>query len=187
MAVSVFYWMVAAFIAELASALPSSSGVYHWASVTAGSKHSKFVGFMAGYWNFFAWVFGSASMSSILANQILAMYGLFHPEYVAARWHVFIVYLILSWSCCAVVLFANRALPAINNIGLFLILGGCVVSVLVCAIMPSTTGSGHASSSAVWKNWKNDTGYSSDGFVFLTGMLNGAFAVGAPDCVSHLA
>jgi hypothetical protein len=33
-AVSVFYWIVAACIAELASAIPSSAGVYHWASVS---------------------------------------------------------------------------------------------------------------------------------------------------------
>lgn len=33
----------------------------------------------------------------------------------------------------------------------------------------------------------NLTGYSNDGFVFLMGMLNSAYAVGTPDCVSHLA
>lgn len=60
-AVSVFYWMIAACIAELASSMPSSSGVYHWASVTAGTKHSKFISYMAGWWNCLAWVFGSAS------------------------------------------------------------------------------------------------------------------------------
>jgi choline transport protein len=138
-------------------------------------------------WNVLAWIFGSASMSSILANEVLAMWGLFHPEYVAERWHVFVCYIIISWSCCGVVLFANRALPMINNIGLFLCLGGCVLTCLVCAIMPTTTGAGHASTAAVWSSWSNDTGYKSNGLVFVTGMLNGAFSVGTPDCVSHLA
>jgi choline transport protein len=53
--------------------------------------------------------------------------------------------------------------------------------------MPHTTGNGYATSSFVWADWANETGYSSDGFVFLAGMLNGAYAVGTPDCVSHLA
>jgi choline transport protein len=44
--VSVFYWIIAACIAELASAIPSSAGVYHWASVTAGS-YGRVVGFFA--------------------------------------------------------------------------------------------------------------------------------------------
>jgi amino acid transporter len=39
--VSVFYWIVAASIAELASAIPSSAGVYHWASVTPGRKWGR--------------------------------------------------------------------------------------------------------------------------------------------------
>lgn len=40
-AASVFYWFVAASIAELASAIPSSAGVYHWASVTPGHKWGR--------------------------------------------------------------------------------------------------------------------------------------------------
>ena len=63
--VSIFYWIVAASIAELASAIPSSAGVYHWATTTPGRKYGRVVGFFAGYWNWLAWVFGTASMSFI--------------------------------------------------------------------------------------------------------------------------
>ena len=45
----------------------------------------------------------------------------------------------------------------------------------------------HASAAFVFKDWSADIGYSSNGFVFLMGMLNGAYAIGTPDCVSHLA
>ena len=45
--VSVFYWIVAASIAELASAIPSSAGVYHWASVTPGKKWGRVVGYVS--------------------------------------------------------------------------------------------------------------------------------------------
>lgn len=119
-------------------------------------------------------------MCSILANQVVSMYGLFHADYAYQRWNVFIAYLIISWSCCFVVMFANRALPMLTNIGLVLILAGVFITILVCAIMPSKTGMGHASSSFVWKEWQNQTGWSSDGFVFCAGMLNGAYAVGTP-------
>ncbi|TKA78029.1 hypothetical protein B0A49_06890, partial [Cryomyces minteri] len=97
--VSFFYWCISASIAELASAIPSSFGVYQWASITAGPKYGNICGWFAG----------------------------------------------------------------------------------------CTTGAGHATSAIVWKNWSNQTGWASDGFVFLAGTLNGAFAVGTPDCVSHLA
>lgn len=186
-AVSFFYWLIAACIAELASAIPSSAGVYHWASITAGPKYGRATGWFAGWWNYFAWIFGSASMSAIIANQIISMWGLFHPDYTSQRWHVFVTYLIVTWMCCATVLFANRALPAISNLGLFFIIAGVIITILICAIMPSTTRDGHASTAFVWRDWQNQTGYTSDGFVFLAGMLNGAYAVGTPDCVSHLA
>lgn len=66
---SVFYWLVAASIAELASAIPSSAGVYQWASITPGPKWGRVVGFFAGYWNWLAWVFGGASMSLIFVSK----------------------------------------------------------------------------------------------------------------------
>jgi len=39
----------------------------------------------------------------------------------------------------------------------------------------------------IWSTWDNGTGYQSQGFVFVMGMLNGAYSVGTPDCSSHLA
>lgn len=63
--VSVFYFFIGASIAELASAMPSSAGVYLWASVTPGKTYGPIIGFFAGYWNCLAWVFGAASMSII--------------------------------------------------------------------------------------------------------------------------
>lgn len=48
-AVSCMYFMIAACIAEMASAIPSSAGVYHWASVTAGERYGRVVGFFAGW------------------------------------------------------------------------------------------------------------------------------------------
>lgn len=67
--VSIFYWIVAASIAELASAIPSAGGVYHWASVTPGKKYGRVVGFFAGYWNMLAWVLGAASISAIAGRE----------------------------------------------------------------------------------------------------------------------
>lgn len=63
-AVSFFYWLVAASLAELSSSMPSSAGVYHWASITPGPKYGRICGFFAGYWNVFAWIFGSGMSAS---------------------------------------------------------------------------------------------------------------------------
>lgn len=50
-AANVVYWLIAASLAELASAMPSSGGVYHWASITGG-RYGRICGWFAGWWNF---------------------------------------------------------------------------------------------------------------------------------------
>jgi choline transport protein len=160
--------------------------VYHWASVTAG-PYGRLCGWFAGWWNFLAWVLGLTGSCQIMAIMVVSMYALFHPDYVIQRWQVFIAYQITLWSTCFIVLYLNRALPTLESIGGFLTVAGGIVTILVCAIMPHTTGIGYASTEFVWKEWVNSTGYSSNGFVFCLGMLNGAFTVGTPDIITHLA
>ncbi len=182
-AVSICYWNVAASIAELASAIPSSAGVYHWASVTSGSRRwGRPLGFFAGWWNYFAWILGAASMTSIFGNTIVQMYAVMHLEFVAEAWHVFVVYVIFTWVSCAAVCLGNKAMPALNNFGVFAILAFFIVTIIVVTVMPSS----HATSSFVWSDWSAAIGYP-DGFVFVAGMLNGAYSVGAVDAVTHLA
>ncbi|SJM88853.1 related to choline transport protein [Zygosaccharomyces bailii] len=186
-AVSVFYWLIAASIAELASAIPAAGGVYHWASITPGRKWGPVCGWYAGWFDFLAWNFGVAANCEIVSSMILYSYKLYHPHTDLERWQIYVCFLILCWMTCFVVMFANGALPLINQVGSFLILAGWFITIVVCAAMPTSDGMGHASNKFVWSKWQNNTGYSSQGFVFLAGMLNGAFAVGTPDCVTHLA
>ena len=160
--------------------------MYHWASITAG-RYGRAFGFFAGWWNFLAWIFGAASTAQIVAAQIVSMYSIFHVDFVTERWHVFVTYLIITWLCGLITIFGNRALPRLEFLGAILIVLGVVVVVIVCAVMPHQNGRSYATSAFVWRDWVNSTGWSSDGLVFLLGMLNGAFAVGTPDIVSHLA
>lgn len=156
--------------------------VYHWASLTAG-RYGRFCGFFAGWWNYFAWTVGLAAVSQIVGAMTTSMYALYHPGFVTQKWHIFLAYEIFLALGVASVLWGNRYMPACENIGGVLIIAGCIVTVIVCAAMANP----HASDAFVWQEWQNMTGWSDDGFVFCMGMLNGAFAVGTPDVISHLA
>ena len=112
------------------------------------------------------------------------MWAIFHPAYLVQRWHVFIIYEIFTVLCFSVTIFCNRALPMIQLIGGWLTVGGCVVTVVVCLVMARGR---YATDEAVWVEWTNGVGWSSNGFVFCLGMLNGAFSVGVPDLVAHMA
>ena len=115
------------------------------------------------------------------------MYAAFHPEFIAQQWHVFVSFLVITWVSCGIVLFANRIVPFCESLGGFFTIAGVFITIIVCAVMPVVNGNGHASNDFVWRTWVNSTGYSSNGLVFLLGMLNGAFAVGTPDITTHLA
>lgn len=122
-----------------------------------------------------------------MALQLVSIWGTLHPEFVVHEWHIFCAYLASTWTTCVIVLFFNKILPFIESTGTFFIVAGWLISIIVCICMPYVNGRPYATTTAVWTDWQNTTGYSSNGFVFLLGMLNAAFAVCAPDIPSHLA
>ncbi|KAH8649575.1 amino acid/polyamine transporter I [Ilyonectria robusta] len=186
-AVSLCYFCVAATLAELASALPSSSGVYLWASFTPGNRCGRVVGYFAGWWNCLAWVFAEASMSMICSNLCVQMYAYQHPGFVQQLWHVFVCFLLITWLACAIVCLAQFFIARLNIVGLVLILLGALVTIIICAAMVTNgPGPGPASSATVWRGWSANIRYP-DAITFLAGMLNASFALGTPDAVSHLA
>ncbi|KAJ5534387.1 hypothetical protein N7527_000641 [Penicillium freii] len=179
--VSVFYTTISASLAELASSMPSAGGVYYWSSVLSRSR-GRTAGFFTGYLNACAWLLSASSMSSMLGNEGVAMYLLKYPTVKWHSWQVFIVFQIVNWMCCAIVCLGNRFIPLLNRIALTLSMCGLVTTVVVLTVMPKQ----HASSAQVWTEYHNNTGGWSDGVCFMTGLLNAAFAVGVPDCISHL-
>lgn len=179
--VSVFYTAISASLAELASSMPSAGGVYYWSSVLSRNR-GRATGFFTGYLNACAWLLSASSMSSMLGNEAVAMYLLRHSHVRWNSWQVFIVFQIVNWSCCAIVCLGNRFIPLINRLALTLSMCGLVTTVVVLAVMPKQ----HASNAQVWTEYHNNTGGWSDGVCFMTGLLNAAFAVGVPDCISHL-
>lgn len=181
-----FYTFICASLAELSSALPSSANVYHWASVTPGKKLGRILSFYAGWWNALGWIFGCANCALFGANSIIAMYSVYHPDYVPQRWQVFVCFVVIAWGDLCLLLFGQRILAKSFTIGGVLLLSIFVVTTLVCAIMPSQTGAGYASNAFVWTTFQNLTGWSSSGLVFVMGILNGAYAIGTPDAVCHL-
>ncbi|KAJ7615945.1 choline transport protein [Roridomyces roridus] len=180
LAACVYYGFLAASIAELASSIPSAGGVYHWATVTGG-KYGRALGFFTGLINYYGWQVGFSAILYIPANVIIQMWVVFHPEFVVQTWHVYIVLVLLNWLCCLFVIFFNRFIPMIQKIGVFVVVAGGLVTVIVLAASRS-----HASASFVFTDWQNSTGWSG-GVAFLTGLLNGAFAIGTPDAVTHIA
>lgn len=117
-----------------------------------------------------------------MAELLVQMYVVYHPDLSIQAWQLYVAYLCILWLCVVVALFGNRYIPYLQHFGLFMVVAGGIISVIVVAAMPTQ----HASNAFVWTEWTNITGWSS-GVAFLTGVLNGAFTIGTPDSVTHMA
>lgn len=140
------------------------------------------MGFFAGSLNFFGWLFDLSSISYIMSQLVVSMYGVYHPTYQSQPWHYFVTLVCITWLCIAATIFLNKYIPALQQFGLFMVVVGGIVTIIVIAAMPDQ----HASNATVWKDFENTTGWSG-GVAFLTGVLNGAFTIGTPDSVTHMA
>jgi choline transport protein len=140
------------------------------------------LGFFTGSINFFGWMFDLASIVQIEASVIVQMYAVFHDDLVIESWHTYITYVLLVWLSVLFCVFFNRFIPKLQDAGLFLILIGGLITIIVLAAMPKQ----HASTKTVFVDWENATGWGS-GVAFLTGVLNGAFTIGTTDAITHLA
>lgn len=167
---------------QLASSIPSAGGVYHWASLTPGPKWGRMLGFFTGALNFFAWIFDLASICQIEASVAVEMYVVFHQDFVVQAWHIYVAFILLTIVCVSFSIFFNRLIPKLQDAGLFLVIVGGIITIIVVAAMPKQ----HASHSFVWTDFNNVTGWS-NGVAFLTGVLNGAFTIGTPDAITHMA
>ncbi|KAM5345576.1 hypothetical protein ACJ41O_011437 [Fusarium nematophilum] len=183
--VAVFYYsFIGLSLAELASSFPTSGGVYHWATLAAGPRWGRMAGFFAGWINFYGWMFGLASLVQITANTAVQLYATLTSSYSPSAWHVYVAYLLVLWLSTMTIIFANRLVPYTQKLGLVLVLIGGLVTIVVVAAMPSR----HASDQFVWNSFSenNLTGWD-DGIAFMIGVLNGAFTIGTPDSITHMA
>ncbi|KAK5663525.1 hypothetical protein OQA88_3955 [Cercophora sp. LCS_1] len=180
-----YYTFIGLGLAEFASSVPTAGGVYHWATIAGGQRWGRFLGFVTGWINFYGWMFDLAALVQIAANISVNMYVIYHKEtYTFEAWHVYVAYLLVLWVGTALIIFANRAIPHTQNVGMFFIIFGGIVTIIVVAAMPTQ----HASNEFVWKSFEenNLTGWQS-GVAFLLGVLNGAFTIGTPDAITHMA
>ncbi|KAK3943711.1 amino acid transporter [Diplogelasinospora grovesii] len=184
--VAVFYYsFIGLGLAEFASSVPTAGGVYHWATIAGGPKWGRILGFFTGWINFYGWMFDLAALVQITANISVNMYVVYHQDtYTYEPWQVYIAYLLVLWIATAVVIFANRIVPHTQNLGMFFVIVGGIVTIIVIAAMPRQ----HADNHFVWNSFdeNNLTGWPG-GIAFMLGVLNGAFTVGTPDAITHMA
>lgn len=64
-------------------------------------------------------------------SNVCDRYALKHPDFVSEKWHVFVTYIIVTWIACLIVCFFNTAMPHLNTAGIFFILAGFIITLIV--------------------------------------------------------
>ncbi|OTA83310.1 hypothetical protein M434DRAFT_400711 [Hypoxylon sp. CO27-5] len=99
---SVFFILcVASSMAELASSMPTSGGLYYAAAVLAGPKYGPFAAWITGWSNWFVQVTGAPSVDYGCAAMILAAASIVNPDYVPTHYQTFLltVFIMLTHAC----------------------------------------------------------------------------------------
>ncbi|KAI1493323.1 amino acid transporter-like protein [Biscogniauxia mediterranea] len=87
----VFILCVASSMAELASSMPTSGGLYYAAAVLAGPKYGPFAAWITGWSNWFVQVTGAPSVDYGCAAMILAAASIMNPDYIPTNYQTFLL------------------------------------------------------------------------------------------------
>ncbi|KAI0400926.1 amino acid permease-domain-containing protein [Xylaria palmicola] len=97
----IFILCIAASMAELASSMPTSGGLYYAAAVLAGPKYGPFAAWVTGWSNWFVQVTGAPSVNYGGAGMILAAASIVNPSYVPTSYQTFLLttFLMIVHAC----------------------------------------------------------------------------------------
>ncbi|KAI3326921.1 amino acid permease [Xylariaceae sp. AK1471] len=97
----VFILCIAASMAELASSMPTSGGLYYAAAVLAGPKYGPLAAWITGWSNWFVQVTGAPSVNYGAASMVLAAASIVDPSYVPSSYQTFLLttFLMIIHAC----------------------------------------------------------------------------------------
>lgn len=169
-------------LAEFVSAYPTAGGQYHWAAIISWKKWSPLISFATGWINVAAWVCLTATGGLLGSQLIVGVISLFNEDYVPQPWHQFLIYIGYTVAAFLINAFMNRLLPYFTKAAFFWSLAGfAIISITVLACSHGDYQSG----SFVYGDFINTTGWP-DGFAWLLGLLQGAFALTGFDATIHM-
>ncbi|KIW11301.1 hypothetical protein PV08_10601 [Exophiala spinifera] len=176
--------VVAAGMAELASAYPVAGAQYYWSFMVASDKYKPFASFLNGWISILGWWLGAASVANFVASMILAIVTVWYPNYTPQHWQQYLIYVGLTWLAVAINVFGSGFLPLFNKM-IFVLAVVTLTSTMITLFVVARDH--HASGSWIFSDNTNSTGWSSDGWAFMLAIGNAVYSYLGSDCGAHLA
>ncbi|RJE25244.1 hypothetical protein PHISCL_02394 [Aspergillus sclerotialis] len=170
-------------VCELASAIPHSSGPAYWATVLAPPRYSRPLGYIMGWLTNAGWFFISSACVLYTAQLTMAVIEAANPGFVAESWQTYLVYCAYSLLCLIINL--PRAFKTVNYLltAVIFTCNGTAIWLLVALLVRAHP---KQSAHAVFIEFQNASGWSSDGLVFFLALLPAYACLSALDNATHL-
>ncbi|KAK0718515.1 amino acid/polyamine transporter I [Lasiosphaeria miniovina] len=173
---------LAASLAEFLSAYPTAGGQYHWAAIVSWKGWSRGISYCTGWINVAGWVALSATGGLLGSTFIVNIMVLFNPDYDAAPWHQFLIYIAFALFALVINTFLTRLLPYFTKAAFFWSMAGFVI---ICITILACSSPDYQSGEFVYGQFNNEVGWP-DGLAWLLGLLQGAFALTGFDATAHM-
>ncbi|EED16048.1 amino acid transporter, putative [Talaromyces stipitatus ATCC 10500] len=170
-------------LAEIAAVYPHASGQVFWTAALSPPEWARFLSYWNGASTTLGWVFANAGTYVFAAQIFLGAIMVRFPDYVAKSYQVFLI----AVACGVIGILLNTLLfkiyPAVSKFMVWFINAGTIF--IFVALLTRTTPK--ASARQVFIDVVNETGWSSNGLVFLLGFLPGSVAIACFDTAAHMA
>lgn len=175
---------VALSMAELASSMPTSGGLYYTVGVLAPPGWGPFLAYLTGWSNWVGSSSGNPSVNYGNAAMIVALIKLHNPEFVATNAKMFGITLSLTFLCFLCATLPTRWIARLNSTMTWFQTAGLIV-VLIGLPVAATTRPRFRPSGEVWGTVSNGTDWP-NGIAILLSFLTAIWTLSGYDAPFHL-
>ncbi|KAG1893655.1 amino acid/polyamine transporter I [Suillus fuscotomentosus] len=181
---SAFIMCIGLAMAELASAAPTSGGLYYWTHSLASPRCRNFLSWIVGYANTITSIAGLASVDWACAIQITAAVSIASNQvYVTSNAQIYGIFAALVLSHAVLVSLGTQILARLQR--LYILLNVCLCFVVIIALPIATPSEFRNSASYALGDFTNFNGWPS-GFAFILSLLAPLWTIGGYDSSVHM-
>lgn len=173
---------LSASLGEFLSAYPTAGGQYHWAAMVSPPSISRGLSFITGWLNVGGWVALAATGPLLGSTLVLNIISLENPNFESKPWQQFLIYIGFTIIGFTINAFTTRLLPVFGKIAFLWSVSGFAI---ICITVLSTASPDYQNGSFVYREVINNVGWP-NGFAWLLGLLQGAFALTGFDATIHM-
>ncbi|KAG1855175.1 amino acid permease-domain-containing protein [Suillus subalutaceus] len=171
-------------MAELASAAPTSGGLYYWTYSLASPRCRNFLSWIVGYSNTIASIAAFASVDWACAIQITAAVSIASNQvYVTTNGQIYGIFAALVLSHAVLVSLGTQILARLQR--LYILLNVCLCFIVIIALPIATPSEFRNSASYALGDFTNLDGWPS-GFAFILSLLAPLWTIGGYDSSVHM-